>query len=462
MYTLQNRWKAEGSQLIYYGLRNRDRLFDNCRKLTAAQRDIIAALPCELTQRQLRILGPLVGECVVPAELRRTTPKSLRDARFCTNCCANDYMIPGLEFDEEGLCPLCQTQEDTRDLKSLVPLVRDIPRAENSRFDIALFYTGGKDSTFLLYYLSKVKNLRVLALTWEIPFMSESARRSMENARRHFANVEFITRWVNEADLKAFYSRLYALSENTCACPSLAYVLFYPELVANRVPYFTAGNEPAQALGLYYNHMAPKLLYTLSQKRWPLRLYNIGRVLTLQPPLKPGQLHTLTTMRHLAKKPRNNAALYPNELVNHIAEALQEIPDILMPLRRSLRHSSRTGHIPAFVQFDLDEISGGRYDWKTTKETIARQCGWVGPEVPDKALHTSCSIEKCKEYSQFTRFYHCRSRMIPFSALEMALASRGKNLSREAAIQEVEQALGFSLEEIPECAIMHRYLEDRV
>ena len=52
--------------------------------------------------------------------------------------------------------------------------------------------------------------------------------------------------------------------------------------------------------------------------------------------------------------------------------------------------------------------------------------------------------------------------MIPFSALEMALASRGKNLSREAAIQEVEQALGFSLEEIPECAIMHRYLEDRV
>ncbi len=74
-------------------------------------------------------------------------------------------------------------------------------------------------------------------------------------------------------------------------------------------------------------------------------------------------------------------------------------------------------------------------------------------------LHTSCKIEKCKEYSQFNRFYHMRSTLIPFSALEISLASRDKALPREQALAELNSALGFSLEEIPECAIMKGYIE---
>ena len=129
-------------------------------------------------------------------------------------------------------------------------------------------------------------------------------------------------------------------------------------------------------------------------------------------------------------------------------------------MQRSIRRSSRTGQIPAFVQLDFDQISGGSYDWKLVKEQIVKECGWVPPPDGDKALHTSCKIEKCKEYSQFIRFYHCRSRMIPFSALEISLASSSRNLSREAAIREMEQALGFSLTEIPECALMKAVLEE--
>ena len=47
--------------------------------------------------------------------------------------------------------------------------------------------------------------------------------------------------------------------------------------------------------------------------------------------------------------------------------------------------------------------------------------------------------------------------MIPFSALEIAIASQNKNLSREEAIAEMKNTLGFSFEEIPECAIMREY-----
>ena len=145
--------------------------------------------------------------------------------------------------------------------------------------------------------------------------MSDCARRSIENAKKLLDSVEFITRKVSNDDLKAIYKELYSLSENTCACPSLAYVLFYPELVINKVPYFVAGNEPAQLLGLYFNHMAPEIAYSFPENKALNLLINVGRVITLRPPLKRGQFHTLATMKQLAygDSKIKNAAGYSND-----------------------------------------------------------------------------------------------------------------------------------------------------
>lgn len=460
MYDLQNRWKLENNALRYYGLRNQPNMFKNSIKLTKKQRAIIERMPCGITSAETRILNDLIGEQIVSIADRRATPASLIEARFCTTCVANDFIIPGLEFDAEGRCPICQSEDITKDLRSVVPVMNTFPKSKKSRFDVAVFYTGGKDSTYLLYYLSKVLNLRVLALTWEIPYMSDCAKKSIENAKIALDTVEFINRKVSNADLRKIYTKLYSLSENTCACPSLAYVLFYPELVINKVPYFVAGNEPAQLLGLYFNHMAPKIAYTFSENKLLNTLLNIGKLLTLRPPLKKGQFHTLATMKQLAygDNPIKSWAGYSNQLVYNVCEAIKEVPEITKPLKRAIRTSSWTGNIPAFVQVDLDDISGGVYEWNKIKDTIVKECGWVAPEESDKGLHTSCKIEKCKEHSQFLRFYHMRSSMIPFSALEISIASRNKNLSREQALAELSTTLGFSLDEIPECSIMKEYI----
>ena len=202
VYCLQNRWKLEEGELYYYGLRCGNNLFKNRIKINKSQAKIISSLPCELSSSEIQIIKKFIGIQIVTRNDLKTTPKSLQEAHFCKNCCANDFIIPGMEFDENGLCPMCKTSEKADRLKSVVPLVNDIPRSEKSRFDCALFYTGGKDSTFLLYYLAKVKKLRVLALTWEIPFISESAKNSIENAKKRFSNVEFITRSMSNDDLR--------------------------------------------------------------------------------------------------------------------------------------------------------------------------------------------------------------------------------------------------------------------
>ncbi|MBQ7334691.1 MAG: hypothetical protein IJW95_04405, partial [Clostridia bacterium] len=258
MYDIQSRWKLEGTVLRYYGLRNQPDMFKNTIKLTKKQKAIVEKLPCDLTEDEIVMLKNILGVQIVKCESKTVIPSRLEEARFCTTCIANDFIIPGMEFDKEGRCPICQSADKTKNLKSLVPIMSTFPKSKKSRFDVAVFYTGGKDSTYLLYYLSKVLQLRVLALTWEIPFMSECAKKSMENAKQSLDSVEFISRKISNDDLRKIYKKLYFLSENTCACPSLAYVLFYPELVTNRVPYFVAGNEPAQLLGLYFNHMAPR------------------------------------------------------------------------------------------------------------------------------------------------------------------------------------------------------------
>ncbi len=461
MHDVQSRWKLEGNILRYYGLRNQPNLFKNTVKLTKRQKLIVEKLPCELTDGEIGTLKGLVGVQIVNSKEKRAIPSNLNEAKFCKTCIANDFMIPGIEFDAEGRCPICQSERETKDLKSIVPVMNTFPRSKKSRFDVAVFYTGGKDSTYLLYYLSEVLGLRVLALTWEIPYMSDCARASIENAKTRFRSVEFIGRKIADDDLRSIYKKLYQLSENTCACPSLAYVLFYPELVANRVPYFVAGNEPAQMLGLYFNHMAPKIAYTFPRNKALNLLLNLGRILTLHPPLKKGQFHTLATMKQLAygDSEIKNLAGYSNPLVHNVCEAIGTVPHLLTPLKRAIRSSSWSGNIPAFVQVDFDAICGGAYEWRKIKDTIVRECGWVAPEELDKGLHTSCKIEKCKEHSQFARFYHMRSTMIPFSALEIAIAGRSNNLSRKEALAELKASLGFSLDEIPECAVMREYVE---
>ncbi len=150
---------------------------------------------------------------------------------------------------------------------------------------------------------------------------------------------------------------------------------------------------------------------------------------------------------------------YGNALVSNAVEAIHTVPLMVKPLERAIRRSSWSGNIPAFVQVDLDEVCGGAYNWKEIKDTIVSECGWIPPDESDKGLHTSCKIEKCKEYSQFKRFYEMKSDMIPFSALEIAIASRDKALSKAEAIAELKASLGFGLDEIPECAIMKGYFE---
>ncbi len=464
MYVLQNRWKLNDNHLEYYGMRVKPNFLKNKIRINSSQKSILSTLPKQLIESEIKIIKKLIADKIVVEEKDlRKTPDSLEDANFCKECVANDFIIPGLELNSQGLCPMCETKEETAHLRSILPLVEEIPHNKSGRFDVAVFYTGGKDSSYLLYYLAVEKNLRVLAFTWDMPFMTMNAKKSMEYAKLKLKNVEFITRTMAVDDLHKIYNQLYKLEQNPCACPSLAYALFYPDMVNEKIPYFVLGNEPVQMIGIYYNRLTPKQGYDIRYHKLLNVLLSIPRVLTLRKPLKLGQMHTLMTMRQLAYGDSwiKNLAGYKSELISNVSESLRSVDCVVKPLKRAIHSSNFTGNIPRLVHIDFDKTVSGGYSWTKVKKLLTDKLGWVGPEEGGKALHTSCEIETCKEQSQFIRFRNMESHNIPFSAIEISLASSRKNYSREEALNELKMHLGFSLKEVPACIKVKNYLKEK-
>ena len=449
VYVLQSRWKIGRRHLVYYGIRKAPYTFRNSVAISRSVKDSLQKMDGVRTLGEIglsRGIGRLIGQgIIVPQSEYRADVTSLREAHFCKRCVANDYLIPGLELDDEGLCPMCAQREQLKDLRAIMPAVETVPPNPKGEFDVAVFYTGGKDSSFLLYYLAKVKKCRVLSLTWETEYMSDSARKSIENAKKALPEVTFVVEKLDKDVMRRIYRKHFELAGNTCMCPAPAYAMFYPLLVEKHVPYLVLGNEPAQMHNLLFNNISPAFAFRPKWQAAGRFFFNLARLLLLKKPLKGGQMQMYFTVRGLAKGVpwgKSNEGNYQNEQVRNVHAALSCAPELMGPLRASLKKSDRRARMPQFVHIDFNDVADG-YRWKEIKALLKEEIGWADSAEENKSLHTSCKIEKCKEYTQFMRFRRMESRTIPFSAVELALAVGSGNVPREEALREIEHTTGF-------------------
>lgn len=112
--------------------------------------------------------------------------------RRCTLCIL-PATFPNISFDEQGRCNYCRkaagrkTQVSEEKLRykkkftELLAAISDHPSRRARPYDILMAYSGGKDSTYTLCLLKRQFGLRVLALSFDNGFVSETA---MANIRR--------------------------------------------------------------------------------------------------------------------------------------------------------------------------------------------------------------------------------------------------------------------------------------
>lgn len=96
------------------------------------------------------------------------------------NRCILDSNIPGIKFSKNGVCNFCEeysqkekpglTKDATDQEKEFLELIKN--GRNNSQYDCLCLYSGGKDSTNMLYNLVSRLKLRVLAFTLDNWFLS--------------------------------------------------------------------------------------------------------------------------------------------------------------------------------------------------------------------------------------------------------------------------------------------------
>ena len=106
--------------------------------------------------------------------------RKLAGLKRCTTCLLPEN-YPSIAFDEDGVCNICkefahykrQIDSYFKTEPEFVPVVEAM-KNRNAEYDCLLLYSGGKDSTFVLYKLIDY-GLKVLTYTFDNGYISETA-----------------------------------------------------------------------------------------------------------------------------------------------------------------------------------------------------------------------------------------------------------------------------------------------
>jgi glutamine---fructose-6-phosphate transaminase (isomerizing) len=104
----------------------------------------------------------------------------VEDEKRCTICILPES-FPEITFNENVICNFCSSYE------SIIPsgenkLVNILNKQKGKSFDCVIPLSGGKDSTYVLYYAVKRLGLKAICVNYDSGFQSKLAMRNMKRA----------------------------------------------------------------------------------------------------------------------------------------------------------------------------------------------------------------------------------------------------------------------------------------
>lgn len=142
--------------------------------------------------------------------------------------CINDKTVRNIAFNADGVCSHCSCYDRyaprLKDYDHLEKLfLKKISRPGQYDYDAAVGFSGGKDSTYVLYKLVKDYKLKVKAYTLDNGFMSPEAKQKIDRLVREIG-VEHSYVIYDDALLKKTYKYIVSRYLSPCiACSFLGY-----------------------------------------------------------------------------------------------------------------------------------------------------------------------------------------------------------------------------------------------
>ena len=166
---------------------------------------------------------------ITRAAARVWTPSVTAASHHCVRC-GLPSNVPGVGFDDDGVCDTCHAYGRIREQASAyfrtpddLAAIREQARTErHGDYDCLHLLSGGKDSTYALYQLVEM-GFRVYALTLDNGYISEGAK---ENVRRSVADLGIDHEFVSTDAMDEIFRDSLERHSNVChGCYKTLYTL---------------------------------------------------------------------------------------------------------------------------------------------------------------------------------------------------------------------------------------------
>jgi hypothetical protein len=181
----------------------------------------------------------------------------------CSRCVLPET-FPGIEFDSEGVCNYCRRSKSPERLTETMRKYREkfekllSEKRTRGGYDAIMAYSGGKDSTYTMYVLSREYNLSILALTMDNGFVSPQ---SLNNSRKvveglgidHIIfkpRIDILSILFHRGEKTDFFASRKGLERASTICTtcmSLVKSIALRRAIEGAIPFIFYGWSPGQA-----------------------------------------------------------------------------------------------------------------------------------------------------------------------------------------------------------------------
>ncbi len=326
----------------------------------------------------------------------------------CTRCLLPGT-YPAIVFDEAGVCNYCAAHQrwKSRGIEKLQEVLKPY-RGVHPRYDAIAAVSGGRDSSYMLWYAVRKLGLRTLAVTVDNGYVPEQTKANIESAVKALG-VDLV---VKE-------------HQHVRAC--------FPHTMRSWIRRPDPGMIGLLCGGCNYA-LRYKLLEAAREVRVPLMLFGVGEP---EPP-------TTFAERLLMADP--NREMSKARLVTGFALKVAQNPSYISNPRIlgiygkefAFRWSKRMRNLLTrrIAYPELRIVEPFYYiDWNEREiaETIERELGWRKISYAGAAWRSDCTIATLKNYLYL--------RTLGFSKIEELLSNmvRSGMLTREAALERLDR-----------------------
>jgi tRNA(Ile)-lysidine synthase TilS/MesJ len=186
--------------------------------------------------------------------------------KTCTKCLLNEN-YPNINFDENGICTLCNTKNIIKPLgeEKLLKIFSD-NKNDKSEFDALVPISGGKDSTYILHLAVNVYKLKVLTMTYDNGLLSDIAKENIAEAVSK-ANVKHIYSRSDNKVQKRIYKQMLLLTGDICGACDIATKAHIIKIARQyKVPMILYGTSPLEE-----DSFVPDSIQDISRFKYILR-----------------------------------------------------------------------------------------------------------------------------------------------------------------------------------------------